>query len=156
MADAPLSRLVDELLSRLLEPLGLDRWTIKKEFGPGENTAACAAMPEYKTATICVDPDKLATGDELDEILAHELAHCHTWPIASVADDFAVALAEIAPEAQREALAKLYKETARKAEEVTTTDVGHTYIRLLRRLWAAEKELAQAKAELRTLKKAAA
>jgi hypothetical protein len=156
VADAPLSKVVADYLDRMREPLGLDRWQIKVEFGPGENTAACGAMPEYEQATIAVDPDKLSTGDELDEILAHELAHCHTWPISSVADDFALALAELAPDGMREPLAKLYKETARKAEEVTTTRVGRAYVTLLRRLWKAEADLASAKAELKQLRKAAA
>jgi hypothetical protein len=156
VADAPLSKVVDDLLGKMLEPLGLDRWTIKKEFGPGENTAACSAMPEYEVALIAVDPDKLDTGDELDEILAHELAHCHTWPIASVADDFAIALAEASPDHLRESLAKLYKETARKAEEITTTRVGRAYVTLMRRLWKAEADLAGARAEIKALRKASA
>ncbi len=155
MTDAPLSKLVHDLVDRLKEPLGLDRWQLKVEFGPGENTAACAAMPEYQMATIAVDPDKLETGDELDEIICHEMGHPGLWPIASVAEDFALALAESAPEALVAPLGKLFKETVRKAEEHSATTVGQNYVRIIRRLWAAEAELATAKAEIRSLKRAA-
>src|SRR5687768_3345749 len=94
-----LAQVFESLVRRMLEPLGLDRWTIKvvSEADP-DCTASCSAMPEYQQATIRVDPDKLQTGDELDEIAAHEIAHCHTWPIAHLADDLAVALAEQLPE----------------------------------------------------------
>lgn len=153
MADAPLSKVVDDLLARMREPLGLDRWTIKVEFGPGENTAACSAMPEYETALISVDPDRLQTGDELDEILAHELAHAPIWHIAAVADAFAIALAKAMPDYLREPMAECLKEVARDAEETTATLVGKTYIRLLRRLWRAEADLVAARQEIRALKK---
>jgi hypothetical protein len=108
-------------------------------------------MPEYRAATISVDPDKLDTGDELDELIAHELAHAHTWPLASLAEDFAIALAEMS--GHPEPLGKCFKEQARKIEETVTTDVGHAYIRILRRLWKAEADLAAARHEVRALKK---
>jgi len=153
-SDQPLSKLVHDLVEKLKEPLGLDRWQIKIEFGPGDNTAACAAMPEYQMATIAVDPDKLETGDELDEIVCHEMGHPGLWPIASVAEDMALALAESAPEHMVAPLAKLFKETVRKAEEYSATTVGRNYTRIMRRLWAAEADLAAARAELKALKKA--
>lgn len=156
MPDVPLSRVVDELLAKMLEPLGLDRWQIRVLFGPGDDTAACNAMPEYQVATLSIDPDKLDTGDELDEMICHELGHCHIWPIASEADDLAIALVECLPDGLQGPLAKLLKESARKAEEDTATEVGRTYIRLLRRIWEADGELAKLRAELRAVRRAQA
>lgn len=153
MPDVPLARVVDELVSKMREPLGLDRWQVRVVFGPGEDTAACNAMPEYRICTLSVDPDKLDTGDELDEIIAHELAHAHTWGLASVAEDFAVAVAEMS--GNPIPLARCFKEQIRKAEEDCTTMVGHAYIRLLRRIWEADGELAKLRAELRALKRKA-
>lgn len=136
-------------------PLELDRWNIMVTAGPdGGNAASCSAMPEYMKATIRVDPDQLETGDELDEDAAHEMAHCHTWPISHVADDLAVALCELLPEGFILPFAKLLKASVERAEETTTTQVGRTYIKLLRQVWASEKEIAALKAEVRQLKKA--
>jgi hypothetical protein len=149
-----LSQLIEPLVRRMQEPLGLDRWTIRVVAGPDpENTASCSAMPHYKQATISVDPDRLQTGDELDEIIAHELAHCHVWPIASMADDLLCALAEVLPEPYVGPFAKLFKNVVEDAEEATTTRVGHTYIRLLRKLWKAEEENKTLRGELKLLRK---
>lgn len=150
MADAAMVRVFQDLVERMREPLGLDRWLIRVAVGPCEETAACAAMPEYRTATITVDPDRLQTGDEPDELVAHELAHCHTWAAVDVADDLAILVAELM---NSEPLGKFLKEQVRRAEEDTTTTVGQTYVRLLRRWWKAEADLKAAHAELRTLKK---
>jgi hypothetical protein len=151
-----LAQVFESLVRRMQEPLGLDRWTIKvvSETDP-DATASCAAMPEYQQATIRVDPDRLQTGDELDEIVAHEMAHCDTWAIAHIADDLAVVLAEQLPEGSIQPWAKFLKFQVERAEETTTTRVGHTYIRLLRRLWKAEEELKALRAEMRTLRKVA-
>lgn len=147
-------RVFEDLVRRMQEPLGLDRWTIKIVTGPDpENTAGCSAMPQYQQATLSLDPDKLQTGDELDEIVAHEMAHCHVWPIASIADDLLAALAESLPESFVSPFAKLFKALTEDAEESTTTQVGQTYIRLLRQIWSAEEEIKALKAEVRQLKK---
>jgi hypothetical protein len=142
------------LVRRMQEPLGLDRWDIKviSEADP-ENTAGCSARPWYQQATIYLDPDRLETGDELDETAAHESAHCHVWPIAKMADDLAVAMLELLPEPFVAPWAKMLKAQVEQAEEATTTQVGRTYVRLLRRLWAAEKEMAGLKAEIKQLRK---
>lgn len=153
MADTPLSKLVHDLWDRLKEPLGLDGWQGKLEFGPQEHKACCSAMPEYRMYTLGVDPDKLETGDDLVELICHEMGHPGLWPIASVAEDFALALAEAAPEHLVAPLAKLFKETVRKAEEDSATTVGWNYTRIMRRLWRAEADLAAARAEIKALRK---
>lgn len=155
MADAPLGRLVGDLIDKMREPLGLTQWTIRPLFGPDPdgNKAACAAMWEYADASISVDPDALDTGDELDETLAHEMGHCHLAPIATFADDCMIALLETVPDPQREPVARLLRKQLDKAEEWSMTQIGQTYIRLLRRLWKAEADLAASRAQVKALKK---
>jgi hypothetical protein len=131
VADEPLGRLIHEMVDRVREPLGLDRWTIKVALGPMEGE----------------------TGDELDETVVHEMSHPHTWPIHAVAEHNANCIAEMAPDSMREALRKKLLEEVRVAAETTNTQVGFTYVRLLRRLWKAEGELAAARAEVKALRK---
>jgi len=137
------------------EPFGLTYWTIRPLFGPDPdgNKAACAAMWEYADASISFDPDAIDTGDDLAETIAHEMGHCHLAPIATFADDCMLSLLETVPEAHRPALASLLRKQLDKAEEWSMTQIGHTYIRLLRRCWAAEEEIASLKKELRALRR---
>lgn len=155
MADAPLAAVVEGLLAKMREPMGLDRWQIKLVFGPGDDPACCAAMPEYRTATIHVDPDKLETGDEVDETLAHELTHCPLWPIASAADDLVLMVVDLVPESAQAGMARYLKEQVRKAEEDSATQLGRGFVTLFRRLWAAEAELKASRDEVRALRRAA-
>jgi hypothetical protein len=98
---------VTELLDAIREPLGVDRWDIRLKSEPiADARAYCLASPEYRSAEIVIDPDKLQTGDVLQEVAVHETTHLHTW--------------------------KLLEEVRQAGEEVTT-DVGHAYLRLLRR-----------------------
>ncbi len=125
---------VTELIDQVREPLGLDRWQLSSAVAELiDARACCQAQPEYREATILVDTERLKTGDDLAELVVHELTHCHTWPIHAIAEHLANALAESAPESHRESLRKLLQEQVRVAAEQTTTDVGHTYLRLLRR-----------------------
>jgi hypothetical protein len=59
------------------------------------------------------------------------------------------------PEPLRDGVRKKLLEEVRRAGEDSTTQVGFTYIRLLRRLWKAEEELKALRAEVRQLKKVA-
>lgn len=151
-----MSRAVMDLLEKMREPLGLDRWTHYAEIGPGANenaTATCTAMPEYKSAWLTFDPDKLRTGDDLGEIVAHELAHCPTWPLFQLCEDYARLAAGLLPKYARRAARENLIEQARKAGEDVTTQVGHTYIRLLRRIWDGEAKLKDAETDLKSLRK---
>lgn len=127
---------VHHIVERSVASMGLERWDIaleQKSLEEDQCRAGCNAMPEYRQATIVVDADRLQTGDDLQELVVHEMAHCHVWPIHALADQLALALAESAPKSHRKALRKLLCEEVRLAAEATTTDVGHTYLRLLRR-----------------------
>jgi hypothetical protein len=131
---------VVDTLNRVREPLGLDRWTITptQEEIP-DARAYCMAHPEYREAKIAFDVAKLETGDVIDEIVVHESAHCLTWPIHAVAEHLANALAESVPESHQEAMRKLLLEQVRVAGEQVTTDVGHAFLRLLRRAGILDK-----------------
>ena len=65
----------------------LDHWRLVIEYGPDEkeeSLASCLAMPEYLTATLRFDLDKIAL-DEMDSYIVHELGHCAVWGLANAA-----------------------------------------------------------------------
>jgi uncharacterized protein (DUF2249 family) len=125
---------VKHIVDAIREPLGVDRWDIRFKSEPIPDARAyCLASPEYRTADIVVDPDKLETGDVLQEISVHETAHLHTWKLHELAERYGNALADSMPETHREAMRKSLLEEVRQAGEEVTTDVGHAYLRLLRR-----------------------
>lgn len=146
-------RYIRSKIAEMQEPLGLTGWTLKPVVGPlVDGTAACDAWPEYKVAHLTFDIDKLATGDELDEIISHEMTHCHTWAIFKMAEDMAIAFAESAPKLLRGALTKLVMEQVRQAGEDSNTQCGFMAIRLYRRWQAARKLADEQKREIRSLK----
>jgi hypothetical protein len=125
---------ITDLIERCREPLAKSDWELVTISGPQEDcTASCEAMPEYRRAKLTFDPEKLETGSDVAEIVVHELAHCDTWELHTLCEELAKALAESAPKPYRKALKKLLLEKVRQAGERCTTDVGHTYLRLLRR-----------------------
>lgn len=125
---------IEAVLDAIREPLELDRWTLKPEAGAlEEGRGACSAMPEYREAALVFDLDRFQTGDDVAEMVVHEVTHCHTWPIHAVAEHLAHALADVLPEPTRDGMRKLLQEWVREEAERTTTDVAYTYLRLLRR-----------------------
>lgn len=148
---------IHEFVMRVQEPLGLSDWQIHLvDETPAEDIdckASNNAQPEYHTAYLRFHTDRLETGDELDELITHELTHCHTWGIHTLAEENAVIAADCLPEAARESFKRGMLEQARIAGEHCTTKIAFVFIRLLRRLWKAEKELAETKSELKSLKK---
>jgi hypothetical protein len=123
-----------EILDKIREPLGLDRHTITPEVESiADSRAYCMAQPEYRDAKIAFDLDKLKTNDDVQELVVHESTHLHTWELHSLAEELANALADTLPDYAREGVRKLLLEKVRQAGERVTTDVGHTYLRLLRR-----------------------
>jgi hypothetical protein len=148
---------VQATLDRIREPMGLDRWQIEIATGPckgddGEDcTGAAHADPEYRKARIVLDIERMETGDDVEEHVVHETTHLPVWPIHKAAEDLAHAWADSAPPALREAIRAYAAEQVRQAAETTTTDLGHAFLRLFRRLWAAEAEIKQLRAELRAV-----
>lgn len=134
MSDSPLFELVTEIARKIHEPLGHDRHEIGLAHAKDSDcTASCEALPEYRRATLSFDLDKMETGVDVQEIVVHEAAHIDTWELHMLAEELADALAASMPESHREAMKTLLREKVRQAGERCTTDVGHTYLRLLRR-----------------------
>lgn len=159
MGDAKLPAHIQNLVDEYREPLGLDRWDIRLEVGamPEDDRAkaACTASPEYREATVQFDLDRLKTGDDVEELVAHELGHCLLWPLHEEAEGLAEGLADcflIVGGAQA-AVRKVLAEEVRKAAERSATDLGHVILRYHRRLRAAKAELATMKKELKELRR---
>lgn len=123
-----------ETFEKIREVLALDRHTVtfSQEEIP-DARAFCVAQPEYREGRIVFDMDKLHTGDDFDEIIVHEATHFHTWELHGLCEELANALADSLPETHREGMRKMLLEKVRQAGERATTDVGQTYLRLLRR-----------------------
>jgi hypothetical protein len=70
--------------------LCLADWTIGVEVGPLEDggRAECDAKPEYREATIRLDPERI-TDAEVDAYCVHELLHCWTWALEKAAENWA-------------------------------------------------------------------
>ena len=122
---------VEAILKAIREPLGVDRQAIR--VGNQELPdcrACCAAQPEYREADLFVDFNKLKTGDDVQELIVHEVTHIHTWPLHALAEELAKLAAR---QMGSEPLEAMLLEQVRLAAEAVTTDVGHTYLRLLRR-----------------------
>lgn len=126
--------LVNEIFTKCREPLGLDRHEIVLINEPADDcTASCEALPEYRRVTLSFDLDKMETGVDPQEIVVHEMAHVDTWELHTLAEELAFALADSMPKSHRKAMRRLLLEKVRQAGERCTTDVGHKYLRLLRR-----------------------
>lgn len=124
------------LVEQCREPLAKNNWALRVitgDLSPDHARGSCEARPEYREALLTFDFDRILTGDDLQELVVHEMTHCDTWELHTLAEELADALAESAPKHARKALKKLLREKVRQAGERCTTDVGHTYLRLLRR-----------------------
>ena len=126
--------LIRDSAARVLKPLGLDKWTLRLESGaiPEGHRADCEAWPAYREATIRVDYESLTTGEDVDEMIVHELTHCITGPLHDLTEELAEALSESVPESHQAALAKLLDKRVQDAAEKVVTDLGQVLLHLLR------------------------
>ncbi len=127
-----LSDHVHALVARYQQALGLEQWDLRVEVRDGTpddttEKASCASSPEYRQAVITLHAQQLETGDDLEEIVAHELAHCLAEPLGSAALTLADAAAAGNPH-----VAAALREWVRIAEETVVTDVGRVVLRLVR------------------------
>lgn len=83
MADLLTKQQVLKVMKKWRKRLHLEDWTLTLEFAT-DNDAACASKPEYKIATIYINPEVI-TAEDLEEIICHELMHCHVEALASLA-----------------------------------------------------------------------
>lgn len=124
---------IQGIVEAIREPLALDRWNIGLSNKSDDGRATCEASPEYAEAVLTFDLDKLKTGDDVQELVVHEMTHCHIWPLHALAENLAQTLARTMPETHREPMMTMLREEVRLAAEKVTTDVGQAYLRLLRR-----------------------
>jgi len=130
---------IQALIDEYREPLGLDRWQVvlmvgEKSDPDDDSSAGCIADPEYRQARIIFSVDRLQTGDDLDEFVAHELVHALLWPLQAQAEEFAALASGLLPEYARPATTAKFEEDVRLAGEAAATDVGHAVLRYHRRL----------------------
>jgi hypothetical protein len=147
---------ITETVERIREAMGLADWTLSINTGPmPDDTAATSSDPEYKQALIEFDPDKLKTGDDVEEFVVHEAVHIQQAWVEKTADDLADAYADTFPETHRESVRRYAKEQVRRGTEASATRLGHAFLRTFRRLWLAEAEIKTLRVELKALRKTA-
>lgn len=81
-------QLFDELVRSWLEPMELDTWYIElvrnDDQAADAEWASCFANPQYKRATLEMNPRRFAeqgfTPLHIESVAAHELSHCLLWP----------------------------------------------------------------------------
>jgi hypothetical protein len=136
---SPLVSQVQEHVKFYQPAMGLEKWTIRlmasDKDGEGEKEpckASCQAAPEYRDAMVTFTFDRFETGDDVEEIVVHELSHCLTWPQTHIAD----VLAGEDPK---------LKEWARLECERVCTDVGEVILALARELKETRKALKEAR-----------
>lgn len=92
----------------------LDKWGIEVKFPRLKHTADCEAWPHYKQVVLQFDLRKI-DDDIIDEIVVHEMLHCHIWELAA----FALSMANGDP---------VKVEIAEKLEEALTTAITEIFI----------------------------
>lgn len=140
---------VEETLAKLLPYFGMaDAWQVQiingkcvEEDGtPFRGGAECD--PEYSTGQIKIDFERLETGDQVDEIIIHELVHLPLMWLHNQADNLAGLSANLLhADHQTNALGEYAREQVRRAAEKSATDLGHTILRMYRRIQQLELEL---------------
>jgi hypothetical protein len=102
----------------------------------------CEADPEYSEARIKIDFERLQTGDNVTEIVIHELVHIPLMWLHNAADNLAGLSANMLVEVhQANAVAEYNREQVRRAAEKSATDIGHTILRLYQRVKELEQRL---------------
>lgn len=76
-----------KVMKKWRKRLHLEDWTIGLEFAT-DNDAACSAQPEYRLATVYINPEVI-TKDDIEEIVCHELLHCYVEALSTVAETLA-------------------------------------------------------------------
>jgi hypothetical protein len=104
--------------------------------------ASCECDPEYKEATIRIDFNNLHTGDQVEEIVAHELVHIPLMWLHNQADNLAGLAANLHElDHQVNAQGEYNREQVRRAAEKSATDIGHVVLRMYRRIQELERRL---------------
>jgi hypothetical protein len=106
------------LASAWQAPMGLANWTISVHFDDAvPEQASCIANPEYRTAKLTFNLKRIGP-EEIDELVAHELFHCHGWAVAALAFKWA------GKDPER-------RDVVRQAEELLVTATSRAFLPLL-------------------------
>ena len=100
MSDSKRKKALENYLLTLQEQMWLDSWdlVIKWRALKDNNIACCAQRPQYRIATIAFDPEILSwAANEIKEVVAHELMHCHFGQLAVFTDRL---IDQLEPQAQ--------------------------------------------------------
>lgn len=81
-------QLFNEFVQSWLEPLDLNTWMIElvrnEDASPDADWASCQANPQYRRATLEMNPRRFAeqafTPLQIESVAVHELSHCLLWP----------------------------------------------------------------------------
>jgi hypothetical protein len=112
---------IEALVAAWQSPLGLANWTVSLSFDGGcKEQASCSANPEYRDAKLNFNLRRIGP-QEIDEVVAHELMHCHGWAVAALALNWA-------------GKEQVKREAVRQAEELLTTAVSRAFLPLLPRV----------------------
>jgi hypothetical protein len=145
-------------VDKYVHPLGLGSWRInllsERIPNPNDGRAYCEAMPEYQQAKVVIDPEQLETGEQLSELVSHELTHCLTCPIETVADTLGTALCNALSEEMQKPFAHVLLEYIREATERTATNIGFVFHRYQTQIDAQQEEIDQLKRALREARRA--
>lgn len=137
---------VTNVFEKLRPYYGLnDQWQVQIVNSPlteDEGRACCEAEVEYSSATIKLDFNRLRTGDDVEELLCHELVHIplgwlheQAWQLAGLAGNL------LKPTHQCNATVEYLKEQVRVNAEKSATDIGWVVLRMFRRIQELEAEL---------------
>lgn len=111
-------RRVEALIEHWHAPLGLANWTFQTTFdGGAKEQATCIADPEYRNARLNFNLRRIGP-HEIEELVCHELMHCHGWALGAYAFKWA-------------ANDGTKREVVRQAEELLTTAVSRAFLPLL-------------------------
>jgi hypothetical protein len=139
---------VEEVVAKLKPYYGLDdMWRIEvvsATIEPGEGRAAAECDPEYSEGKLRIDFDQLHTGDQVEEIIIHELVHMHLMWLHNESHHLSGLAANLVGAThQCNALDTFLKEKVRVAAEKSATDLGHTILRMYRRIQELEAKLGE-------------
>lgn len=121
MTRAQKRKRINALVGAWQGPLGLANWTVSVCFDDSvPEQASCIANPEYRTARLTFNLRRVGP-EEIEELVVHEMIHCHGWAVA------ALALKWSGRDAER-------RDVVRQAEELLVTAVSRAFLPLLPRV----------------------
>lgn len=145
--------LINKKINEFRKFLGLENYDIRLEITEEQDhMAGCNTDPEYLKAVISVNIKRLETGDDLDEIVFHELTHVINWPLHQLAEDFSNSLKSLIPEKYKEILGYHFDEIVRVNAELVTTTVADSFYRFYKIIKEKDREIKDLKDSIKNSK----